>query len=70
MLANYWYMNLLPWGWLTSDVGFGIVCCGVNIYVAFKSTARGLDAPFGQRLWGRLAGRDGPERHSAEQGNR
>jgi hypothetical protein len=69
VLANYWYMNLLPWGWLTADVGFGIVCCGVNIYVAFKSTAKGLDAPFGQRLWGRLPGGSGADRQTVEPGN-
>ncbi len=54
VLANYWYMNLLPWGWLTSDVGFGIVSCCINIYTAYKSTSRDLDAPFAQRLTGRL----------------
>ena len=54
VLANYWYMNLLPWGWLSPDIGFGIVSCGINIYTAFKSTSRELDAPFAERLWNRL----------------
>ena len=50
VLANYWYMNLLPWGWLTADLGFGIVSCCINIYTAYKSTSKELDAPFAGRL--------------------
>lgn len=56
VIANYWYMNLLPWGWLTSDLGFGMVTCAINIYLAFKSTSKGLNAPFVQRLIGNEAG--------------
>lgn len=56
VLANYWYMNLLPWGWLTAEVGFGIVSCGINIYTAYKSTCKDLDAPFARGLLARLSG--------------
>ena len=57
VLANYWYMNLLPWGWLTPELGFGIVSCGINIYTAYKSTSKELDAPFVQGVLGRLSRR-------------
>lgn len=65
VLANYWYMNLLPWGWLTPELGFGVVACAINIYTAFKSTSRDLDAPFGRRLWRRPASSGGRSMRSA-----
>jgi hypothetical protein len=53
ILANYWYMNLLPWGWLTAELGFGAVSCVLNIYVSFKSASRGTDESFVESV-GRL----------------
>lgn len=66
VLANYWYMNLLPWGWLTPDIGFGIVTCGINVYLAFKSTSKALNAPFLQRIVGQL--RHGKQHRACEIG--
>ncbi len=50
VIPNYGYMNLLPFGWLTPDIGFGIVTCCINIYISFKSTCRATDEPFFARL--------------------
>ena len=45
---NYGYMNFLPQGWLTQEIGAAIVMCGANIYIGFMSSREEVKdkAPF------------------------